>query len=231
MKQSELSKVWRDLLPDFKKGKFSKKVYEKDIFYNWIKTFKKRGKALDQGSGTGFYTIMLDKLGFVTTGIEISKTLLDEANKNKKRFKCNYKMILGDVRNMPFKNKSFDLVLSGGIIEHFPETQKAIKEQYRVLKKGGILLIHVPHRISIFTLTKILQKLFRKWKSGYEKSFTIWRFKNMLKKAGFKIKKTKIKKIQKGKNKWIFYILTFFNFPLDIIGLGGHHMFFYCKKE
>ncbi len=43
-----------------------------------------------------------------------------------------------DMQNLPYKNNSFDFVISDQVIEHLKNPQKAILESYRVLKSGGI---------------------------------------------------------------------------------------------
>jgi len=42
-----------------------------------------------------------------------------------------------DMQNLPYKGNSFDFVISDQVIEHLEDPKKAIKESYRVLKKGG----------------------------------------------------------------------------------------------
>lgn len=43
----------------------------------------------------------------------------------------------GDVEELPFKSNVFDNVISFGVLHHTPNTEKGIKEIYRVLKPGG----------------------------------------------------------------------------------------------
>ncbi|MBK9241506.1 MAG: class I SAM-dependent methyltransferase [Acidobacteria bacterium] len=45
--------------------------------------------------------------------------------------------VAGDVRDIPFKDDSFDAVYSMGTIEHFDATERAVAEMARVLKPGG----------------------------------------------------------------------------------------------
>ena len=53
--------------------------------------------------------------------------------------------VLADARALPFCSGSFDLVYSLGVVEHFPETARAIAEQARTTAKGGIVLMTTPH--------------------------------------------------------------------------------------
>ncbi|MFC1486248.1 class I SAM-dependent methyltransferase [Thermoproteota archaeon] len=43
-----------------------------------------------------------------------------------------------DMQNLSFKNDEFDFVLSDQVVEHLQNPYQAVKESYRVLKKGGI---------------------------------------------------------------------------------------------
>lgn len=45
-----------------------------------------------------------------------------------------------DMQNLPYEDNSFDFVISDQVIEHLEDPKKAIKESYRVLKKGGIAI-------------------------------------------------------------------------------------------
>jgi len=45
-----------------------------------------------------------------------------------------------DMQNLPYKDNSFDFVISDQVIEHLEDPKKAIVESYRVLKKDGIAI-------------------------------------------------------------------------------------------
>lgn len=52
--------------------------------------------------------------------------------------------IIGDVQNFPLPDESFDAVICKAVLQLVPEPQKAAKEIYRVLRKGGKCLVYVP---------------------------------------------------------------------------------------
>lgn len=64
--------------------------------------------------------------------------------------------VRADTRRLPFQDASFDVVYSLGVVEHFPETARAIAEHVRVLKPGGKMFITTPH-LSVATVYKIYQ--------------------------------------------------------------------------
>ncbi len=43
-----------------------------------------------------------------------------------------------DMQNLPYKDNSFDFVISDQVLEHLEDPEKAIHESHRVLKNGGI---------------------------------------------------------------------------------------------
>ena len=59
---------------------------------------------------------------------------------------------VGNAEKLDFKDQSFDLVYSWGVIHHSPDTQAACDEIFRVLRKGGTAKIMVYHRYSIVGL-------------------------------------------------------------------------------
>jgi ubiquinone/menaquinone biosynthesis C-methylase UbiE len=45
-----------------------------------------------------------------------------------------------DMQNLPYADASFDVVISDQVIEHLENPTKAVRETYRVLKKGGLTI-------------------------------------------------------------------------------------------
>jgi SAM-dependent methyltransferase len=92
-----------------------------------------------------------------------------------------------DVRALPFSDASFDAVYSMGTIEHFPETDAAVREIYRVLKPGGRAIIGVPNRHDPFLRPLMVTILYSLGLYGYgfEKSYSRKTLRRMLEAAGF----------------------------------------------
>ena len=56
-------------------------------------------------------------------------------------------LIRGDISNLPFPDKTFDLVTSNMVFEHLTDPETQLKEIFRVLKGNGILIFHTPNSL------------------------------------------------------------------------------------
>jgi predicted SAM-dependent methyltransferase len=52
--------------------------------------------------------------------------------------------IKADITKLPFKNNEFDVILCNHVLEHIEDDNKAMKELFRVLKKGGWGIFQIP---------------------------------------------------------------------------------------
>ena len=122
--------------------------------------------------------------GAFTYGVDISEPIVRQARAAFQRQPLH--AAVGDVRDIPFADASFDAVYSMGTIEHFDETERAVAEIVRVLKPGGRAIIGVPNRHDPFlrpVLATVLQAL-GLYGYGYEKSYSRRALRHMLQKAG-----------------------------------------------
>ena len=115
------------------------------------KYVRKGSKILEIGCGTGRTAIPLALKGFNVTGIDISKKMLENAEKNAKKLKADRAhFVLADASDLPFKDKSFDVVFipycSLDYVYPLDKRELAIDEMARVSKKGSIL-IHSFHNV------------------------------------------------------------------------------------
>jgi ubiquinone/menaquinone biosynthesis C-methylase UbiE len=125
-----------------------KKIHtQKELRY--IKSILKgKKKILDVGCGYGRFTIPLAKFGFEIEGIDITPSLIKKAKEDSKEEGVNITFRVGDMRNLPYKNESFDAIICmwSVFVELTKESDqlKSVKEMLRVLKKEGIALIEMP---------------------------------------------------------------------------------------
>lgn len=133
-------------------GKGSYPQWEYDLAKKTLKYFPQEyvtsqfleGKTiLDDCCGSGGKALLLSELGAIkVTGIDIGSTFIEEANrfaKSKNNQKVDFKV--GDAHNLPFPDKSFDIVFSFDAFEHVSMPEKMLSEARRVLKPNGKLIM------------------------------------------------------------------------------------------
>ncbi len=101
---------------------------------------------LDIGCGYGWFELYALKKGCKRiTGVEVTEKDLFTAKKNIVSKRVNFQV--GSAITLPFKNNSFDTVVSWEVLEHIPQKTelKMFKEVHRVLKVGGSFYMSTPH--------------------------------------------------------------------------------------
>lgn len=97
-------------------------------------------EILDAGTGTGFFAILLAKLGHHVTGIDLTPTMLEAARQTAKLFEADADFLQMDVQETTFADESFDAIVTRNVTWTLPDPEKAYREWHRILRPGGILL-------------------------------------------------------------------------------------------
>lgn len=110
-----------------------------------------RGKTvLEIGVGAGADFQNWCRHALHATGIDLTEKAI---SLTRERLELNlvpterYSLWNADAENLPFDDESFDLVYSWGVLHHTPDTGRAFREVFRVLKPGGVvkaMIYHVP---------------------------------------------------------------------------------------
>lgn len=134
----DTAKSYDLIAPDYARTRLNLSTYLRGA----IAELKPNGKVLDSGCGSGAVFEALISYGIDYYGLDISKKLIElaAAKYPQGRF------FEGDVLRIPFEDNYFDNVLSISVAHHIPGgdlRERFIKEQARVLKPGGKLLIRV----------------------------------------------------------------------------------------
>lgn len=131
------------------------------FFDEKIKEIAKEKEILDIGGGFRFQKD-LDKYQDIFKNSDY-KTL---------DLEVDYKPdIIGDICDLPIKDESIDAVICKAVLEHVPEPQKAAKEIYRILEKGGKCLIYVPFLYPYHAYKNVYKDYYRYTKDGIKYLF------------------------------------------------------------
>ncbi len=106
------------------------------------KYLKSDSSMLEGGCGMGNYIAYYAARNYDVVGLDFAQTALTTLRIRQP----DLKLVAGDVSNIPFPEKTFDLYYSGGVVEHFESgAAESLREARRVIKDDGILLISVPY--------------------------------------------------------------------------------------
>jgi len=87
-------------------------------------------------------------------GVEPSNASIEIAKEISNSLECDLNLIEGDAYHLPFCDKTFDIVFLSQVFEHMRQPSDALKEQIRVVKNGGYLILGVPQLYHIHTIIK-----------------------------------------------------------------------------
>jgi len=101
-------------------------------------------EVLDLGCGTGRHSLWLASAGATVTGVDFSEGMLEEA-----RAKAGaeaVRFLAHDLQQpLPFAAGSFDVVVSGLVLEHLAALEAFFAEARRVLRPGGRAVVSAMH--------------------------------------------------------------------------------------
>lgn len=174
-----------DLIFSSKESKNWLKHCEKDLARLWLRRiskitkFKNTGKILDVGCGTGDFVKHLAPSVWKVYGTEYSPQMARVAQD-----RCRIDVFIGFLKQAQYENESFDAVTMWHVLEHVPDPSSEIREIFRILRKGGLIVIEVPN------LNFILKKSYKMplSRNMHLTHFTASTLSKMLADNGFKVR-------------------------------------------
>jgi SAM-dependent methyltransferase len=138
-------------------------------FYN----LNSESRILDVGCGKGFmlYDFMRLIPGLYVAGIDISEYAISNANEDAKPF-----LQIGDARELPFEDNSFDLVISITTIHNLEhgDCRRALRELERVSRKDKFITVDAYRsederkRMDMWNLTALTYMSVTEWKLFFD---------------------------------------------------------------
>lgn len=141
-------------------------------------------KALDAGCGRGIHSRLLAEMGYSVTSLDINTEMLGLTSKV-----CNSTLVQGSLEDMPFKSKTFNVVVSVGTSMHVSSIGNMMTEIRRVLCDDGVAIVSIANKFSLYVLwtTKINKHLRRHQGRYHRRQFTNRSFRMTAKTCGFEV--------------------------------------------
>ena len=155
----------------------SNTISQRDVYYildeiklSYLKSFlPPTGKSLEVGCGSARLSLFLAQQGYQTYGIDYSSLGLKVAQTNYQLGGVRGEFVEGNAFQLPFKDESFDVVLSTGLLEHFEDPLPIVREMTRVLRPNGVFYSDiVPQKLSSL---RLLDR-FKRTPDVFERSFS-----------------------------------------------------------
>ena len=194
--QKRLKKIWSQVPANYYDQGIEKNILQKlwhtKKLNELLKLLPKDSRnVLDIGCSSAILTAEVAKsLPYAkVTGLDSYKAAIEFARKKYPHIH----FVVADAHKLPFKNKSFDLIICTETLEHVIDPLLSLKEMRRVLKKNSFGIISMDSGSVLFRLiwyfwTKTKGKV---WEDAHLHEFNDQLLHNLIKKAGFKIKKKK----------------------------------------
>jgi ubiquinone/menaquinone biosynthesis C-methylase UbiE len=96
------------------------------------------------GAGIGLMALADNRRPVSLTGVDIDEELLHQARARFSARGLAANLVHGDIRELPFPDESFDLVVDFGTLFYIRFPRRALREVARVLRAGGVLVHETP---------------------------------------------------------------------------------------
>ncbi|MCL5292417.1 MAG: class I SAM-dependent methyltransferase [Actinobacteria bacterium] len=131
-----------------------------------------KGRSLEVGAGEAHLSAYLAKIGYETTALDYSEEALKLAETNFERQGVTGNFVVGDAFGLPFEDRSFDLVFSTGLLEHYEDPSPIVREMVRLVEPGGLFFSDiVPDKFSLLRAFKSWRRQPDGMDGFYERGF------------------------------------------------------------
>jgi ubiquinone/menaquinone biosynthesis C-methylase UbiE len=149
-------------------------------------------RVLEVACGRGGFVGELARAGAQVTGCDFSMSALAVAQARIGRLHGGARadLIQGDAQSLPFGTESFDLIVSCETIEHLPNVRSALREMWRVARRGAKLFLTTPNYANLMGLYDLYSRVRhpnRRDDQPFDRRQWIPQIRNFVSAAGWKI--------------------------------------------
>ena len=139
-------KFWGESAKGYKEG-VSKELKNRSHSDKWIQKIldnapeKENLKILDIGTGPGFFTINLARLGHDVIGVDITREMVQVAKENAKEQGVECEFMVMNANSLDFPDNTFDLIINRVVTWTLPDLFECYREWRRVLAPHGRIIV------------------------------------------------------------------------------------------
>jgi SAM-dependent methyltransferase len=146
--------------------------------------------VLEVGAGSGRDTLGLVRAGALGVVLDYSPASLALVREQARAQLLTVHLVRADALAMPFRDGAFAVVFHQGLLEHFRDPMPLLRENARVTRRGGRVVVDVPQTVHLYTLMKQVLIAFNAWFAGWETQFTPGLLEARLREAGLTVRRT-----------------------------------------
>ncbi len=99
-------------------------------------------RVLDVATGPGYVAAAFAEAGCEVTGLDLTPALLERAEQMRQaRGLSGLRFLEGDAEQLPFEERTFDIVVSRFALHHWERPRRVLAEMARVARLGGMVVI------------------------------------------------------------------------------------------
>lgn len=146
--------------------------------------------VLEVGAGSGRDALGLVRAGANGVVLDYSPASLELVRRQARARGLAVHLVRADALAMPFRDGAFEVVFHQGLLEHFRDPMPLLRENARVTRRGGRVVVDVPQTFHVYTLMKHLLIALDAWFAGWETQFTPGALERRLREAGLQVRRT-----------------------------------------
>jgi SAM-dependent methyltransferase len=101
------------------------------------------------------------------SGVDLTPKAVEYTQSRLRSLGFSSEVQVADAEALPFSAESFDLVYSYGVLHHTPDTERAVAEVHRVLRRSGtarIMLYHKPSLVGLMLWSRYALLVGKPWR-------------------------------------------------------------------
>ena len=163
---------WTLFVPQGKKS-LTQRQFNLYNYYQFIHSIidgKGYRNAVELGCGRGTLALYLHKYeNMAVACTDVEQSAIDLARRNFEHHGGQAEFFVRDAAALGVPDNSYDVVVSIGLLEHLHDFVPVLKEEYRILKPGGVMIsLNIPKKKSAQQLNEVYRWFLRRLGTSYE---------------------------------------------------------------